>query len=159
MKSFPVQIAEPGRTYYLSENLSLPFWTYWKVPRLGSRGPAGLITYQKTFPGRSGLIRKFPVPARGARPDLLLIRKLFLAILDLLKSFPSRLAEPGRTYYLSENLLWPFWTWPPFRHPFWLRFWLPFWIQTGPPKRAVLLKNTFTFKIWGGRIGNQFWTL
>ena len=204
LESFPIQIAEPGQTYYLSENFLWPLWTYWKVSRPGSQGPAGLITYQKTFLGHTGLIEKFPVPAPGARPDLLLIRKLslavldlapisapllapveapfldpnrttqkgsfveeyvyfqdlgrpnwepildpfrthfrvlfgiisgplwyllksfptrlaelpdlllirklFLAILDLLESFSARLAEPGWTYYLSEKLSWPFWT-------------------------------------------------
>ena len=83
LKSFPIQIAEPGQTYYLSGNFLWPLWTYWEVSRPGSQGPAGLITYQKTFLGHTGLIEKFPIPARGARPDLLLIRKLSLAVLDL----------------------------------------------------------------------------
>ena len=99
----------PGRALDLL-SLTFPWRTYWKVSRSRSRSPAGLITYQKTFPGRSGLIGKFPVPARGARPDLLLIRKLSLAVLDLLESFQARLAGPSRTYYLSENFFWPYWT-------------------------------------------------
>ena len=62
LKSFPIQIAEPGQTYYLAENLLWPLWTYWKVSRPGSQGPAGLITYQKTFSGRSGLGPHFGTP-------------------------------------------------------------------------------------------------
>ena len=110
LKSFPTRLAELPDLLLTRKPLLAALDLLEKVSRPGSRGPDGLITYQKAFSGRPGLIEKFPSPARGARPDLLLTRKLFLAIVDLLKSFPSRLAGPGRTYYLSENFSWPLWT-------------------------------------------------